>query len=448
MFILRWSMRIGIIWAAISFCTSFANAEISVRFATYNIKFLSTNVQNQGDRLQKLRQVIELLEADVIGLQEINDRASLRLLFPESDWHIVIDDDSGENQDLALVVRKPLEVVGLDADMDADDRHFLFPTSANNNAFPDRRDVLRVAIRMPTIDREFTVLVLHGKSRFGGRHTTDPRRELASTMLVNLLERDFDGQSFILLGDFNDSPDDKSLNILETGNPNALGGMESDPGAFLINLTEPLYAAGHVSHGRKSNELTPDGLLVDTIDPGSRLRNHNGRGTDLNTGDILFDQILIPHELLNNYVQGSIAVFNNAVGARGNDTTRASDHLPVFADFVFEASAASESGGGFHIVSLLPNPQGSDNGREKVSLRNSTSSQIDLTNWRLRDRAGNVFPLSGVVAANQTRTIVMTNFSMPLNNSGDEVLLIQPDGQVRHRVEYTRSQVQVTCPHG
>ncbi len=101
---------------------------VEVRVATYNIKFLSTNVSGQGDRLEKLREVIELLEADVIGLQEIANRAALALVFPPSEWLIVIDDDSNNNQDVALVVRKPFSVLGIPPDLDADPEHFYFPT--------------------------------------------------------------------------------------------------------------------------------------------------------------------------------------------------------------------------------------------------------------------------------------------------------------------------------
>lgn len=111
-------------------------AEQSVRIATYNIKFLSTGVQQQGDRLTKLRQVIELLEADVIGLQEIADRAALELLFPPAEWRIVIDDQSNESQDLAAVVRRPFRIVNFGPGLDADDEHFLFPASGDNLAFP------------------------------------------------------------------------------------------------------------------------------------------------------------------------------------------------------------------------------------------------------------------------------------------------------------------------
>jgi hypothetical protein len=74
----------------------------------YNIKFLSTEVVNQGDRLSKLREVMEALDAHVIGLQEIADRAALEHVFPPAEWHLVIDDDSTDAQDLAVAVRQPL----------------------------------------------------------------------------------------------------------------------------------------------------------------------------------------------------------------------------------------------------------------------------------------------------------------------------------------------------
>jgi hypothetical protein len=96
-----------------------------VRVATYNIQFLSIDVVNQGDRLSKLPEVIALLDAHVIGLQEVADRSATELLSPLTDWHLVIDDDCTDLQDLALAVRKPLRSVGLAPDLDADDEHFL-----------------------------------------------------------------------------------------------------------------------------------------------------------------------------------------------------------------------------------------------------------------------------------------------------------------------------------
>jgi endonuclease/exonuclease/phosphatase family metal-dependent hydrolase len=199
-------------------CLTTAAWSAQVRVATYNIQFLSADVVNQGDRLTKLREVITVLDAHVIGLQDITDRAALEHVFPPTEWHLVINDDSPDVQDLAVAVRKPLWVVGLPADLDADDKHFLF-AHETETLFPNRRDLLAVTVQLPDESATFVVMVHHGKSRAGGRATIDPRREGAARAMMQVFERDFDDQDFILLGDFNDNPDDRSLNILETVTP-------------------------------------------------------------------------------------------------------------------------------------------------------------------------------------------------------------------------------------
>ncbi|HET9530668.1 MAG TPA: hypothetical protein VFQ92_09970, partial [Blastocatellia bacterium] len=127
---------------------------------------------------------------------------------------------------------------------------------------------------------------------------------------------------------------------------------------------EPLLAAGHVSHGRTASDIVGD--RVNTIDSESRKRNNDARGTNQNTGDILFDQILIPIWMENRYVANSAKVFDHEVGVRGNNFNRASDHLPVFAEFSYGTDEPIEPvTDGLRIVSLLPNPNGVDAGREE-----------------------------------------------------------------------------------
>lgn len=425
-----------------------ASADTDVRIASYNIKFLDADkLASEGDRRDKLRQVIDQLQADVIALQEIDDRRALEQIFDPADWWLIIDDTSGDDQDVALAVRRNLTPVGFETDQDAENDDFLFPTPQDNSLFPNRRDVLHVEVAIPGEGVSVHVLVIHAKARFGGRAATDDRREDAARALLSALESDFDDRLYVVLGDFNDSPDDRSLNILETGDPNALPGPEEIEGPFLLNLAEPLWATDHVSHGRKSNELTPDGARVNLVDPGARDRNNDARGSDDNTGDILFDQILIPPSLLDRYNAGSFAIFDLAVAVLGNNTTRASDHLPVYADFTFYARTPDEPAPAHHalaIVALLPNPAGDDAGRESVTLRNDAPTAVDLTGWSLRDRAGNTFDLPAVsIAPGATRTIVMDTFSMPLNNSGDDVTLLDPDASTVQTVTYTASQVEV-----
>src|SRR5262245_15426298 len=89
---------------------------------------------------------------------------------------------------------------------------------------------------------------------------------------------------FILLGDFNDNPDDKSLNILETGSIDAQGGAEGDDGASLSNPGEDLVALDKVSHGKSAADINPQTGRIDLVTAGSRARNNNNRGNDTNTG--------------------------------------------------------------------------------------------------------------------------------------------------------------------
>ncbi len=101
-------------------------------------------------------------------MQEIDDRRALRRIFRHQDWYLIIDEDSGDRQDVALAVRRTLELPQFSVDEDADDEHFLFPDSSDNSAFPRRRDVLAVDVRVPGESFTFTAMVMHTKSRFGG----------------------------------------------------------------------------------------------------------------------------------------------------------------------------------------------------------------------------------------------------------------------------------------
>lgn len=419
---------------ALSLITGTATAS-TIRIATYNIRFLDTDFTEEGDRLEKLKTVIHELQADVIGLQEIDDRAALEMVFDKNEWHIIIDDDSDEEQDLALVVRKTLNVEGVPTDLDVEAGHFLFPDSNDDNFFPDRRDVLSIKLTLADDDTSFHVLVVHAKSRFGGRATTESRRAGASRELLKVLEQKFDGEPFILLGDFNDTPDDRSLNILETGNPSATTNKEEIRGPFLFNLTESLCAEGRVSFGRNTRDIDRDLGKVNTIDPEARERNFEHRNYDEHTGDQLFDQILIPIWMEHVYVPGSAKVFDHPDAAKGNDKSRASDHLPVFADFAFTAPCPAR------IASLLPNPPGRDRGKERVTLASSGGAAVDIDGWVLVDLAGNEFNLSSTIPSNGERVITLPPGKLPLNNTGDTIRLLKKNGDVCQVVSYSRHDV-------
>jgi endonuclease/exonuclease/phosphatase family metal-dependent hydrolase len=406
----------------------------TVTVASYNIKFLNSGVQEQGNRLEKLRAVISLLNADAIGLQEIRDRAALELLFPPADWVIVIDDSSGDDQDVAVVARKrSLTVLS---------HRFLFEGSANDSFFPSRRDLLCVEFGVNGTTETFSLMVHHAKARVGGRANTDARREGASRKIVELIQQEFEDKSFIILGDFNDNPDDRSLNILETGNPNAPGGPEEIDGPLMINLMDRLCAEGHVSHGRRASDVIGD--RINTVDPRSRDRNNEARGSIRNTGDILFDQILFPVWMVNKYVGGSAKVFDHAVAVLGSGDNVASDHLPVLAEFEFVTVEPEPvpTSGGLEIVALLPNPNGPDEGNEEVTIANFSNAEADLSRLFLVDKAGNTYNLTGVIPPQSRLVVRLERNTMPLNNTGDEVTLAVIGGGKIHSVSYTASDAR------
>ena len=103
------------------------------------------------------------------------------------------------------------------------------------------------------------------------------------------------------------------------------------------------------------------------------------------------------------------------------------------------AAPVRVSAGSLRIAALLPNPKGKDDGNEQVALVNASNKPVALKGWSLRDKAGNVFLLSGTVPAGGQLVITMKSNSMPLNNDGDTITLLQ-GGAGRHRVSYTGKQ--------
>jgi endonuclease/exonuclease/phosphatase family metal-dependent hydrolase len=430
-----------IMFVAIVLMLCTASGQETVRIATYNVKFL--NNEAPQERLQHLRDVVDLLDADVIGFQEIDDRDALRQILPQSDWQILLDDDSGDDQDLAIAVRAPWRIAGsgVSMDLDAQDDDFLCADQPNM-FYPNRRDVLQSVVEHNSADASFHILVCHPKARVGGRANNEWRRVAAAAILAGKIESELQEEFVVLLGDFNDNPDDQSLNILEAGSYTAEPGAEENPGPFLYNLTEPLVAEDRVSHGLNSSSIE-DGR-INTVSPGSRDENNFQRCTNpsSNYTDILFDQILVNSAMNGRYIPGSCRIFDQTVGVVGNSQTRASDHLPVSADFIFGGEPPSQPPTtGLFIVALLPNPDGEDRGHEQAQIANLTNSAVSIDGWRLSDRLEREFVLSGTIEPSETLTVLLNPQTMPLTNSGDEIKLLNQNGVAVHSVSYSGSEV-------
>ncbi len=298
-----------------------------LRVATWNVMFLDEDVPDE--RLANLASVIRNLNADIIAFQEVSDVGSLRAILP-ADYEVAMTTERG-SQNLALAVRAPLEIQAAPT--------ALFEGASYDEAFPDSRDPLRVYVATPS-GAQLAVYVVHLKSRRGGRRQTDYQRVAGASLLAGWI-RARGEQNVILLGDFNDTPDDASLNILETGDLLAVGRMENEEERFLVNLCEPLFARDMVT---MEVYALYRGSPIQPAVRGARKENDRWRGkdytypNDLVIVQTMFDQILVSKALADVVVGGEARIYAGADALRGlkgsrGEGTLASDHLPVFADF-------------------------------------------------------------------------------------------------------------------
>jgi endonuclease/exonuclease/phosphatase family metal-dependent hydrolase len=205
--------------------------EITV--ATYNILNLfdhlddpdrndETTKPKPRDEMERVAGVIRRLNADVLALQEVENREYLQrfvdvFLADMAYGEVVLfegNDDRGI--DVALLSRLPVGVV-------RSHRHMPFP---GPDGTPRRyeRDVLAVELRPAGAD-PFEVWVVHLKSNFGGREAAEPIRIAESVKLRSLiderLQRD-PGARLLVCGDFNDLWDSTTIRTIMGGGPAAL----------------------------------------------------------------------------------------------------------------------------------------------------------------------------------------------------------------------------------
>lgn len=390
----------------------------TIRIATYNVKYLSACLNSV--REASFRETIKSLNADVLAIQEVRDRRALEYFFDPEEWISIIDDESTDDQNLAFVVRNSVNyrlASGSDNNVELSD--FLFPDSSN---FPDKRDVLRIYINLPELNGEIEVLNHHAKSRYNGRITSEAKRLGAAVELVNYINAS-SNDHIILLGDFNDTPDDASLNTVETGQLSVLS-MENDEGSFLINLAEKKIALDYVSYGLNTRNIK-DGVTVPIVE-GSRTDNYEGYNDDYEVRKALYDQILVTPTLVTNLNHPEFMVFDGSIAVSGNSDTRSSDHVPVYIDLFPVSDVAS----GITVTNVLPDPVGSDRNNEEVVL---TSSLPYAFQGQLLfvDQSGNSYSIDVRIEPNSIITVTPSETSFSLNNSGDSVSVFYQDNLIQ-----------------
>lgn len=89
------------------------------------------------------------------------------------------------------------------------------------------------------------------------------------------------------------------------------------------------------------------------------------------------------------------------------------------------------------INEILPSPEGADEIEEYIELYNSNNFEVDLTGWKIEDTAGTKtsFLISKKILANNYLVFKRPETKILLNNDGDGLNLLTPDGSAGWRIE-------------
>lgn len=202
-----------------------------MRLATYNIRNLFDGIQNPGKEpekakpekeLQALSEAMHHINADVMGLQEVESKEVLtqfrdRFLGDMGYREVVlIEGNDARGIDVALFSRYPV----LDVKSHKDAR-FDVP---GQGVMGLSRDLLQVRLQGPN-NYIFTMFVTHLKSHHGDA-PADVRRHAEALKVREIIDQ-FSAQNprenVVLVGDFNDPP--RSPHIGPITQPPARGGM-------------------------------------------------------------------------------------------------------------------------------------------------------------------------------------------------------------------------------
>jgi hypothetical protein len=98
--------------------------------------------------------------------------------------------------------------------------------------------------------------------------------------------------------------------------------------------------------------------------------------------------------------------------------------------------------GTVRIIAAMINPPGPTPEAESVLLLNTSPEPVDLTGWRVADRARQTCPVpGGPLAAGETRRVPVTG-KVGLGNGGGTVTLLDAGGLKVHGVAYTAAEAE------
>jgi hypothetical protein len=95
------------------------------------------------------------------------------------------------------------------------------------------------------------------------------------------------------------------------------------------------------------------------------------------------------------------------------------------------------------INEIMPSPEGADETEEWIEIFNQNNFEADLSGWQIKDTVGKtstyVFPSGTKIPAKEFLTLNRQKTKIILNNDGDGLNLIRPDGEVVNSASYEKA---------
>ena len=98
---------------------------------------------------------------------------------------------------------------------------------------------------------------------------------------------------------------------------------------------------------------------------------------------------------------------------------------------------------GIVINEILPSPKGSDAENEWIEILNRNNFTADVSRWKIKDTVGTIstytIPEGTKIKANDFLVLRRPETNITLQNSGDGLELLTPDGKIVSKVNYTKA---------
>jgi len=95
------------------------------------------------------------------------------------------------------------------------------------------------------------------------------------------------------------------------------------------------------------------------------------------------------------------------------------------------------------MIAALVNPTGNDVGKESITIINTSSIALSLTNWRIVDKNDNYTSFSiPAIEGGETHRVILDGKGAQLSNKDGVIKLLNEQGEMVHLVSYSRGQVR------